>query len=299
MNKLGETIAKFFNSRKNVRLSLLVLVAIISGLGLYLNLDKLNRQASENPIGPIENQATLTYRDSQGILKDIASNTVTTSIVNPPAQATFNFNKEGWYLFALSQKPANPRAESVFHYNCEGGGGGGEPYPTEMSIDGNLYTWNNFNGGLKIWDGWSECGMPTVPNETFGDMDTGRGYWVDTRDGNTGTITYATVPETGPKIVDVSKAGWAMIGNPFTRPLHIDNAVDIRFSKAGVEGDKSWEEAVSANWIETNGYKWENDGLMDFGCTSDVCWASNDLLDVNQGGWILLKVDGISIKFTP
>jgi hypothetical protein len=298
MSKLKAVFSKLIGSRKNVRLSLLVLVAAIAGLGLYLNLDKLNRQASENPIGPITNQATLTYTDSQGQQKTVTSNTVMTTIVAPPSEATFNFSKSGWYLFALSQKPANSRAESVFHFDCENRA----PYPGEISIDGSVFHWQNSNGSLIVWDAWSECGEDNGAFASGGHLDTGQGYWVNAT-GNTGTITYATVPETAPKIVNIGKTGWALVGNPFTSPVDVDGANNkVLFTKEG-SADRTWAQASldpnGDNWVEPVGYWWDAQlqALVDIGPVD--AWTSTQTLGVNNGVWIQPRVDGVSIKFIP
>lgn len=256
----------------------LVFSIVIVGTGLYISYSKYYAKAENDASNLIRLQSSLDYIDSQGENKTVESNIASTTILNTETPPVFTFDINGWYLFSLANKPAgNVTVADIFN---------------NMNVENKLYRWDTFTQKLITYN------SATISSDFGNTLETGLGYWVDHNVNTVDSISYSGAKEISPKIVDLNTAtssgGWAIIGNPFNNSINVET--DIKFIKDDTE--KNWADAALAGWIDGIGYGWnaQNQGLNDLGCLEDPCWASTNVLDVNQGAWVFLTTDGLSIS---
>jgi uncharacterized lipoprotein YddW (UPF0748 family) len=175
----------------------------------------------------------------------------------------------GWTLLTIPGTPLDPSPSSSF---------GAVP------IDGRLYQWDARTQGLVIYDSWSP--------ERFGGIMRGDGYWLQTDAAYPMDLTvYST--SVADFLVGMPKAGWTLLGNPYnTEKLWGDTLV-----ANGLEVQPMLVAAKSRNWLNSEGYWWDNStqGLCDMGLPEDFV-ISNSLLPWH-GYWIQSYVDDLSLIF--
>ncbi len=174
----------------------------------------------------------------------------------------------GWNLLALPGIPVDPTPTSVFG---------------SIPIDGSLYRWDAATQSILLYDTWSP--------EAFGNMLLTDGYWLVTD--AAGTISYPGLDDNDAMDVWVSlpKAGWAIIGNPFSTEFTWENAkvvdgnVTISLQQA----------AKTEGWLNSFGFWWDGStqSLCDFGIPED--FASTGVLQAWHGYWVQSYVDKIAL----
>lgn len=302
-----------FTDRRKLTTILIAVLVVLAVIFIFRqNLAKLFSRADVAD-NVIINKAVLSYIDSQSSPQLVESNIVTTVITTPvpslspsppqlspvpslspsPTNPTsyFTFNKEGWYLFSLKDKPVDAKPETIFGFDCNTMA----PSPTGINIDTTLYRWDNATGGMLYWDKRRDCGVSDNP---FGELKTGDGYWLQILPGYAGrTITYPSTKITTAQTINIGTTGWAIIGNPFDHTINVET--NVEFTKGSET--KNWAQAAQANWISCTGYKWNSaaDGLEEFGDTTETCWLPSNELGAFQGGWMEMYTDGVSMKIKP
>jgi hypothetical protein len=196
----------------------------------------------------------------QVVRKDIALGTV---IETSPAGVVVN----GWSLLSLPLQPVNPDPVSVF---------------SGISIDGNLYRWDNPVQGLFIYDSWN-------PGD-FGNVNVENGYWLQSA--SPGIISYQAYPSSGgTHDIPLPTAGWAIMGCPF----EVDKQWADTMVKHGTDTVPILTAAQTNNWMSSTGYWWDaaTQGLSDFGLPEDfIDW---NIIQPWHGYWVQTYVNDITL----
>lgn len=187
-----------------------------------------------------------------------------TTITSPPGTV-----QPGWNMIGLPGIPVNPDPASVL-----------AGYP----LDQRLQRWEASVQGLNIYDEWSP--------EAFGNMLLTDGYWLvsDTA----GEISYTGLNDNDAMDVWISlpKAGWTLIGNPFS--------YDFDWSTAKVvDGNVTVSVADAAytnNWLMSTGFYWDSatQGLCEFGLPDDYLESN---MPAWHGFWVISNVDKLALIF--
>ncbi len=174
----------------------------------------------------------------------------------------------GWNLLALPGIPVDPDPVNVL---------------SAFEIDSVLSRWDAATRALVIYDMWAP--------EVFGNMLLGDGYWLETP--VAGQISYQGLTDNDDMDVWISlpKAGWSLIGNPFSTPFPWEQA-------KVVDGNTtvSLYDATRTNgWMNSMGWWWDNEtrSLREFGIADD--WTENVNLLPWHGYWVESYVDKIAL----
>ncbi|MBP6963463.1 MAG: fibronectin type III domain-containing protein [Armatimonadetes bacterium] len=176
----------------------------------------------------------------------------------------------GWNLISLPLVPANPDPGAVF---------------SGLDIEGRLYRWDKVNKSIIAFTEWSP--------EEFGEISTDEGYWLQST--RNAAISYepAEVQPEGPRTIVLPKAGWNIIGCPFTTPRDWN---DMIVSYGSIERPAST--ARDYGWIDTICYWWDNSvpggAMLQLGLDDD--WVDTTFLQPWRGYWFFTKRDDIRIR---
>lgn len=204
-------------------------------------------------------------------------------ITSPPGAIS-----NSWNLFALPIIPKDPSPVAIMSPEYDPGDG------SALSYKG-LYRWDASNQGLEMFDSF-------VP-ESFGNLCIGEGYWLQLFPEDTLPISYEgfTFNDSLDTWVSLPKAGWTIIGQPFSYP--VDPIADPYpwadvLVTDGIE-TRTMDEATlcPSPWLDSMAYWWdsEHQGLVDMG-TPDA-WASNTSLWAWHGYWVQSYKDNLALIF--
>ncbi len=174
---------------------------------------------------------------------------------------------DGWSLLSVPFEPVDPTPESVF---------------SGIDIDSRLSRWDNPTQSLILYDSWSP--------EAFGDINVESGYWLESS--TAGTISYQGYPSAATtRDIPLPKAGWAIIGCPFTSEKLWSNTLVRR----GTETVPMVTAAHTNGWMNSMGYWWDTStrSLCDFGLPED--FAPTETLQPWHGYWVQTHVDDITL----
>jgi uncharacterized protein (DUF362 family) len=180
----------------------------------------------------------------------------------------------GWHLISVPVEPSDPTPTVVFQ----------DPSADPIPISGNLYRWDPVTRSYIAY-------ITGDPNG-FGDVTPGVGMWLDLAAPT--QISYSGIPAAGPVDLTLSSLGeWHLIGQPHngTTPLANCSVTDTDTPLT-----KTFADAISAQWLYTPLYCWDNTaggyqrcGLTPFDAHSD--------LDAWSGYWLYV-VPGRHLNLT-
>lgn len=151
-----------------------------------------------------------------------------------------------------------------------------------VPVDARLIRWEAPTQSLCTYDEW----MP----EEFGNMLVGDGYWL--RATAAGRVSYPALDDLDSMDIRVSlpKAGWSIIGNPFSYNFPWESAKVTD----GIE-TISLTEARTRLWLNSIGLWWNSDtqSLCEVGMPDDYA-ISNQLLPWH-GYWVHVTKDSIAL----
>lgn len=176
----------------------------------------------------------------------------------------------GWNMLALDGVPIDPAPPSVFG---------------TIRVDGMLYRWDAASQSQYMYDEWNP--------DIFGNVLLGEGYWLLAD--STAPYSYQGLNDTDSMDIWISlpKAGWAMIGNPFSKQFPWE-------STKVTDGNVTVSMSVAAktnNWMSSFAFWWmaENQSQFDLGLPED--WPYTDKMEPKHAYWVNSYVDKLALIF--
>ena len=174
-----------------------------------------------------------------------------------------------WNLIALPSVPLEPEPTTIFG---------------AIPIDGRLFRWNAPTQSLIAYE--------AVWPETFGNMLLTDGYWINMDSGE--PFSYDGLDDTDSMdvLISLPKAGWTMIGNPFSYNFPwVNNKVTDGNQTITIRDASQY----GANWLYSVGYWWDSStqSLVEVGLPEDYS-NSQEMLPWH-GYWVLSNIDKIGL----
>ena len=208
-----------------------------------------------------------------------------TTVTSPPGAFS-----AGWNLFALPAIPTEPAPGSVLD---------------ELGGEEGLEV-----RGMHRWDALTQNLLPfsTQTREDFGNLLPGSGYWVrlGPEDPTTISFTGVTDPDSTDMWINLPRAGWTLIGHPYSYPApdpdaerdyvgdaylwHSVNVTDGTVTKTLYEASQ-----YSAYWVNSNVYWFDSSrqGIGDIGLPDDC--STSDSLIAWHGYWVKSYKDNLAL----
>ncbi|NIQ77116.1 MAG: hypothetical protein GTN93_03245 [Anaerolineae bacterium] len=174
---------------------------------------------------------------------------------------------EAWNLISIPRTPWYPSPSEVFG---------------SVPIDGLLYRWDGPTQSLVAYDAWSP--------ESFGNMMRGDGYWLLAAEPESLVFQAYSESPTDFRIA-LPKAGWTLLGNPFST----DRIWDETLVTEASETVSLTVAAKTRGWLDSIGYWWDNtsQSLNDIGLMED--FPSTNILEAWHGYWVRSHIDRIGL----
>ena len=179
-------------------------------------------------------------------------------------------------LIAIPAVPLNPHPSETQY--------GLPPVFDGISVDGRLSRWDSVGKGTYTYDE----NDPAL----FGNMLIGEGYWLNM--GAADTMSYQGLTDTDTMHIWISipKAGWSLIGNPFSFNYYWPNAKvtdgnETVSLELACQAPRNWLSSTMNWWDETG------QGTRDVGLPDDACYTEE--LYPWHGYWIVTKVDKLAL----
>jgi len=196
-----------------------------------------------------------------------------------------------WNLFCIPNIPLDPTPPAVLHIWDPAGDGSG--------LDGAryLFRYDAATQSMPQYDHWDPG--------PFGNMLVGDGYWVKLAPGEQTLIQYQgmTDNDTTDMWISLPKAGWSMIGHPYSYPEDEAAAVANPFPWASVEVTdgtvtKTMLEARNAGWLQSIVYWYDapTQSMKTVGLPED--FQPCETLLAWHGYWVLTYVDNLALILT-
>jgi hypothetical protein len=173
----------------------------------------------------------------------------------------------GKNLMAVPAVPLDPDPAAVFG---------------SIPIDGVLIRWDAATQSSHAYDEWDP--------DYFGNVLIGEGYWLTTASGASSSYQGLTDTDSMDIWISLPKAGWNLIGNPFSYEYTwgdakvTDGNETISLAEAR---DRGWLVSVATWWDASAG------SSRDVGCPDDWCYT--DLLLPWHGYWVRSNIDKIAL----
>ena len=173
----------------------------------------------------------------------------------------------GTNLVAMPAVPLNPDPAAVFE---------------SIPIDGLLIRWDAAKQSSYAYDMWNP--------DLFGNVLIGEGYWITTASGASSTYQGLTDTDSMDIWISLPKAGWNLIGNPFSYEYTWGDAKVTDGNETislAVARDRGWLVSVATWWDAPLG------SSRDVGCPDDYCYT--DVLYPWHGYWVRSSIDKIAL----
>lgn len=173
----------------------------------------------------------------------------------------------GKNLVAMPAVPLNPDPAAVFD---------------GIPIEGVLIRWDAATQSSHAYDEWDP--------DYFGNVLIGEGYWITTESGASSSYQGLTDTDSMDIWISLPKAGWNLIGNPFSYEYTwgdakvTDGNETISLAEAR---DRGWLNSVAIWWDAPAG------SSRDVGCPDDWCYT--DVLYPWHGYWVTSNIDKIAL----
>ena len=175
----------------------------------------------------------------------------------------------GWNQIALHGVPIDPAPPSVFDNG--------------MRLDSMLYRWEGATQSMYMYDEWNP--------DAFGNLLLGEGYWLfsDTEL----PYSYSGLDDTDSMDIWISlpKAGWTMIGDPFSKEFPWENA---KVTDGNVTVSMQVASKVN-NWLNSTAYWWEGDTQSGYDLGIPEDWPSTLNMKPKHGYWVNSYQDKLAL----
>ncbi len=196
------------------------------------------------------------------------------TVTSPPVVKT------GWNLIALPAIPTQPDPVSVLDEYTPPDGSG---------IDGRMFRYNAATQSLVPYDAW----LP----ELFGNALLTDGYWLLVPGGSAEQFAFEGITDnnTTDMWISLPKAGWALIGHPFSYSVDwltvqvTDGTKTISMEAAAKTEDPAWLQSIGFWWNS------ELQGLRTLGLPGDPDWPESEALTPWHGYWIMTYKDNLAL----